>query len=498
MVSLGPIVFLTPLLLIALAALPILWWLLRAVPPAPAKRAFPGVRLLLGLFDPERQAAKTPWWLLALRIAALAAAILGFSNPVMNPEAEATGSGPLLIAMDGGWASAPTWAERQARVGVLLDQAARSGRPAHLVQMTEGALPEGGPAFQDPGAWAARIAGLSPAPWAPDRGAVATWLDTGAAERFETVWLTDGIAREGDAAFIDALSARGPVTVIRDGLDKIAVTAPSFSEGAVRADILRLTNAPRPSLRVTAFGPDPNGIERVLGETRVLFEGAGTETEAVLEMPVELRNRITRLVLPGLRSAGAVALTDDGLKRRKVALLSGGQEDEAARLVSPLYYLRRALEPSADLIEAPLTDALLAAPDVVVLADVGTLAGPERDALATWIEGGGVLVRFAGPRLAQSGQGQLEEDPLLPVRLRAGGRTVGGTMSWGAPKQLRPFPESSPFFGLALPADVAVSSQVMAQPDPNLPERVMAALEDGTPLVTGRSLGEGRVVLFHV
>ena len=71
-------------------------------------------------------------------------------------------------------------------------------------------------------------------------------------------------------------------------------------------------------------------------------------------------------------------------------------------------------------------------------------------------------------------------------------------MSWGAPRRLRPFPETGPFAGLPVPQDVDISSQVMAQPDPDLPDRVLASLEDGTPLVTGRSIGDGRVVLFHV
>jgi hypothetical protein len=91
-----------------------------------------------------------------------------------------------------------------------------------------------------------------------------------------------------------------------------------------------------------------------------------------------------------------------------------------------------------------------------------------------------------------------DADPLLPVRLRAGGRSVGGTMSWGEPKALAPFAENSPFFGLAIPADVTVSEQVMAQPDPTLAERVIAQLSDGTPLVTRQALGDGQVVLFHV
>ncbi|HPG23521.1 MAG TPA: LytTR family transcriptional regulator, partial [Amaricoccus sp.] len=143
-------------------------------------------------------------------------------------------------------------------------------------------------------------------------------------------------------------------------------------------------------------------------------------------------------------------------------------------------------------------EMLNTAPDMLILADVGAIGEAERALLMPWIEAGGLLVRFAGPRLAASGAGQLEPDPLLPVRLRAGGRSVGGAMSWGAPRKLRPFPEGGPFAGLPVPEDVDISAQVVAQPDPDLPERVMASLEDGTPLVTGRAIGDGRLVLFHV
>ncbi|QHQ36136.1 DUF4159 domain-containing protein [Algicella marina] len=498
MLTLGPIAFLAPLLLVTLAALPVLWWLLRAVPPAPAKRAFPGVRLLMGLKDPERMPEKTPWWLLLLRMVALAAAILAFANPVLNPEVQGERDGPLLVLLDGGWASAPNWSARQAKAQDVLDRAARAGRPVAMVEIAKG-LPQGETLnFRDAGAWAQRVAGLTPEAWAPDRGALAEWLESRIGDGFETVWLADGLAGDGDGDFLRVLQAAGPVTVISDASDPVALTSPRFEDGAVRAELLRTTDTIRPSLRVTALGPDPNGIERVLGETMVIFDGEGTSTGVEMDLPVELRNRVTRLVVPQERSAGAVALTDDGLKRRKVGIIAGAQEEEAARLNSPLFYIGKALETSADLIEAPLTDILLAAPDVIILADIATFAGPEREALEEWVRAGGLLIRFAGPRLAQSGEGQLEQDPLLPVRLRAGGRAVGGTMSWGAPKQLRAFPEDSPFFGLRLPDEVTVSSQVMAQPDPNLPERVLASLEDGTPLVTGRAEGDGRVVLFHV
>jgi hypothetical protein len=109
-----------------------------------------------------------------------------------------------------------------------------------------------------------------------------------------------------------------------------------------------------------------------------------------------------------------------------------------------------------------------------------------------------MLVRFAGPRVAASDVSRTDEDPLMPVRLRTGGRTVGGAMSWGEPKTLAPFRENSPFFGLTIPDDVQITSQVMAQPDPTLAERVIAELTDGTPLVTRKADGQGQIVLFHV
>ncbi len=87
----GPIGFTVPWLLLGLIALPILWLLLRAVPPAPIRRRFPGVALLLGLKDDETETDKTPWWLLLLRMLAVAAAIIAFAGPVLNPQERAAG-----------------------------------------------------------------------------------------------------------------------------------------------------------------------------------------------------------------------------------------------------------------------------------------------------------------------------------------------------------------------------------------------------------------------
>ncbi len=492
----GSIAFLSPWLLAALALLPVLWWLLRAVPPAPGRREFPGVRLLLGLDDPEKIPERTPWWLLLLRMLALGAAIVAFAGPVLNPRPQ-VGAGPLVVLLDGGWGDAPDWQARMGRVAGALEEAARNGRPVAVLSLSSPPPADGELPLRAAGDWSERLVGLTPKGWSPARGVWADWFARQEGG-FETLWLSDGIGDGAEADLARALAARGTVTLVPAARPALALTPPRLEGGALVVGALRAAAGEARPVGVVALGPDPNGVDRVLGTGAARFEGEAQATDIALDLPVELRNRVSRVALTEGQSAAGVVLADDSVRRRKVGLMAGGAVSEAQDLVDPLHYLRRALAPFAEVIEAPLSEMLNAAPDVLILADVGGLNDAERTALIDWVERGGLLVRFAGPRLAQSGVGQTEEDPLLPVRLRAGGRSVGGAMSWGAPRRLRPFAEGGAFAGLPVPAEVEITSQVMAQPDPDLPNRVMATLEDGTPLVTGHGLGDGRVVLFHV
>ncbi|MCB6179130.1 DUF4159 domain-containing protein [Rhodobacter sp. Har01] len=493
MFGLGPIGFLTPWLLWGLVALPILWLLLRAVPPAPIRRQFPGVALLLGLKDDDAETDKTPWWLLLLRMLAVAAAIAGFAGPVLNPEAKQAGQGPLLVVLDGGWAESRDWPRRVERAAQLVDEAGQEGRTVSVIRLTEAPQDV---TFQTAEVWAGRVAAMQPTAWGPQ--AMQDWAEKLPAEGFDTIWLSDGIAHEGREALAAALSDKGRLTVIESGRPVLALHPAEFADGRVQVAVSRVPAGGPVEVEVAARGPDPAGIDRELARVTLALAAGEARAEAPMDLPPELRNRITRFEIAGLRSAGAVSLTDDSLKRRKVAILGPGSAQEGLQLLSPTHYLRQALAPVADLVEGSLSEVLLAKPDVIILADVAKLTQGEQDATVDWVEEGGLLLRFAGPRLAASEVSRFEEDALMPVRLREGGRAVGGAMSWGEPKALAPFAEGSPFFGLALPEDVEVKAQVLAQPDPELAERTIAALADGTPLVTRKALGDGSVVLVHV
>ena len=490
----GPLGFTAPLLLAALVALPILWLILRAVPPAPIRRRFPGVALLLGLTDDEVQTDRTPWWLLLLRMLAVAALIIGFAGPILNPQVQREGTGPLLVVMDGTWADARDWARRIDRAEALLDEAARAGRTAAVVTLTD--LPEDDAvAFQAADAAARLLPNVTPEPWLPDGDAVANWAGS-LDGSFDTFWMSDGLDAEWRGDVLEAFEARGSVTVFESPRPIYGLTPATFEEGTIVIPARRATADGAASVEVVAHGTDPAGTPRELARGSVDFADGEKATELALSVPPELRNRITRFEIAAVRSAAAVTLADDALRRREVALIAGVSDREGLELLSPTHYLEQALEPSADLIGGAIEDVLLANPDVIILADVAQI--DSTGALLDWVDGGGLLVRFAGPRLAASDVSRREEDPLMPVRLREGGRSVGGAMSWGEPKALRPFGEDSPFYGLETRDEVRVSAQVMAQPDPNLSSRTIAALADGTPLVTRKRIGQGQVVLFHV
>jgi len=491
MLMLGPLGFASPWLLAALAGLPLLWLILRATPPAPREVWFPGTALLAGLIDRNPVARRTPWWLLVMRLAGITAAVLALAGPVWRPDPAALGrSGPLLVVIDAGWSAAPNWDRSRARATAALESAGREGRPVALL-LADGRT--AGPlAFASPEAPLASLRAAVPAAWPTIYPADPEAALSVALEGVETLWLADGIEHPGRAEWLAALSARGPVTV-------------ALPEGPVQS--LQLMPGPTPSLRLSStalrsatilvLGPDPQGIPRILARLTPgasQTEGEITQAPIALDLPPELRNRVTRFEVEGAASAGAVVLADDTVRRRKVALVGPSAADEGQELLSPLHYLRQALAPTTDLVEGSLSDVLAASPDVIVLADV--LVDPDQSALPEWVAAGGLLIRFSGPRMAAAEA--LNADPLLPVRLRPGGRDIGGALSWGDPRGLAPFPEGGPFAGIAVPKEVTVRAQLMAEPAPDLAGRTLAQLADATPLVTRVTQGAGQVVLFHV
>jgi hypothetical protein len=501
--SIGPIAFLSPLLLAGLLALPVIWWLLRTIPPRPRRLEFPPTRILIGIDSDDKTPAQTPWWLTLLRMAAAALLILALAEPVLNPNRTAAlpGSGPLVLVVDNGWAAAAEWRARSFMIEQLIAEAEGQSRPV-LIAATANASKAIGLKVEAPVAARSTAAAVVPEPFAPDRPgtlrAIAAALRGGA--DCSIIWLADGIDHDGSArAFADGLARladdRLVVVEPRPGQEALGAVASVTSAGRLGAQVLRAEGGERSGMlhAISARG-------QRLGEVPFQLQAGETRALASFEMPLELRNQVTRVEIAGERSAGAVHLLDARSQWHRIGLLSGESREQAQPLLAPLYYVERALLPFSEIARSDdpnlstAVDSLIKRNiSVLMLADIGTLPHDLKTLIEQWVNKGGILVRFAGSRLEKGG------DDLLPVPLRLGGRALGGALSWSTPQPLAAFADDSLFAGLAAPAEVLVNRQVLADPAGLRPEvKVWARLRDGTPLVTATRRGEGELIFVHV
>ncbi len=494
MLDLGVLGLANPWLLTALVSLPALWWLLRVIPPAPKQIRFPAIRFLLGLEPEEEISARTPLWLLILRLVLASLVILALVGPVLNPEPELSGEGPLVLVVDDGWAAAPGWAQRIETLERFADRAQRQNR--EVILLGTAADPVSPKLERLSAADAVRtVASWQAKPWPVDRAAAFAQLEREPLDGAELIWLSDGVAgdrtaREAALRFADQLRRMGPLRIFAD-------------PAAERATLLVPPDLSKDALTVVARRPGPDGahglILRAVGpEGEILarqtfgFEDGAVRAQARIELPVELRNQIARLELEPAAGVGGVVLLDERWRQRLVGLVGEPAVQAAQPLLSELYYVERALSPHAELRRGSIPELLAAGVPTIVLTDSAQIGPDARTQLASWIEAGGVLLRFAGPRLANA------EDELVPVKLRRGDRSLGGALSWARPLALASFEDAGPLTGLSAPKDdIVVQRQVLAQPGPQLATNTWARLVDGTPLITGAQRGKGWLALVH-
>jgi len=327
MLALGSLAFASPWLLVALAALPIIWWLLRATPPAPRRIAFPAIRLLLGLTPRDETPARTPLWLILLRMALAALVIVAAAHPLLNPQARLASNGPIIIVVDDGWTAARDWTARQAALTDLLAEAEREDRQVILVTTAPPATSEPLAPIRAVDARAA-IQALQPKPWPVDRRSVLERLETLSLPNADSaVWLSDGVADGESQALAAFLAGRGSLRYLAAEPSQAPLL---LAAGELQANDLgvRLRSLPAPAPRLVQVRASAED-GRLLARQAATIEPGARGVEVQLPMPSELRNRVARIEIEGDQSAGSVLLVDERWRRRPVGIAaatsSGGQ-----------------------------------------------------------------------------------------------------------------------------------------------------------------------------
>lgn len=494
-----------PFILLGLLALPVIWWLNRLTPPKPQEEPFPPLAILLKILKTEDTPAKSPWWLTLLRVLLCAAIIVALSDPILNPsENHIEEQGPVVIVLDNDWSTYADWDRRLATAHQLLDQAEDLNLPV-LIAPTVFAQNDLRLGTAD----AARqiLAALQPHPLKTPSALLKPSIESvmdgqvigslavilGPASLDETEPLAEN-------AHLNQLLSLDPLNLlIFSGKtpEIVAINNADNQSDHIEVSLHRLQASGAQSYDLVAYDQQ----SRPIISSQVTFEAGDTSTKAKMAAPFELLNDVLRISVEGQQQAAANFLLDDSFKRRRIAVFSGETNNVINPLLTASHYIERASQPFADQINVDninltnnVEQLLEQRPSAIILSDVGMLEKTVADALTKWVEDGGTLIRFAGPRLAASAQ----NSQLLPVILRQGERQLGGALSWSEPKALAPFEPTSPFFGIEVSTDITIKRQVLAEPSLELSMRSWANLTDGTPLVTANNMGAGRLILFHI
>ena len=498
--NLANLTFLSPWILGALTAIPVLWWLLRVMPPGFKKLEFPPFFLMKGLTTSLKSAAHTPWWLLVLRSLTVAFFIFAFAEPVLNQAEELPGgkAGEVLIVIDNGWASASGWEMRRDRLKAYLRQIARSGRS--VIFLPTAASGEDGNLHSYGSMEAVQaeewVNRLKPQPWpTAHKEALTLARDILSVHKVTySIFLSDGITESPKDTWelLELIQAQGGgISLVTDE----EVNNPYILRKAVRKsgrlgfslERLNALSNDKP-LRILAWSADG----AVVDELKLEFPADKTEYTFSWDMLPEVSDKTVRLALYKPETASGVFLADSSFRKHRVGIAADVNSQKSRDFLSEVYYLRRALEAEGRVTVDKLSVLLKSSFSVLILPDSTFLTEDEKENLFDWMEQGGLLIRFAGPNLAAH-----SEDGLLPVPLRYGQRSMEGAMTWEKPVRLGDISTQSPLYGLSVPQDVTVTRQVLAAPSSEAFEKTWLHLEDGTPLVTGSRMGKGTVVLIH-
>lgn len=481
--------FMAPSVLWALLLLPLIYFLIRLLPPRPQTVNFPAIGLLKQLEKRLPPPRTPPWWLMLLRLGAVALLITAMAGPMLQKDTTTFEKTPMVIFVSNGWEAAENWQDISQRLRLILTKA-RAENVQVAVIGTADKFDASELALKDAGAALAALPELNPRPW-PDKAKEVAQAVAAAANgrgNYQPIWLSSGMmAPKERRGFIAAAESLGRTRVFLPERAQLPVTLTSATprQGGFDVTLYRADDAGERDFSVSLRDMQGNFITRQGGS----FKKSSRQAALRLTLPKQLKTP-GYFTLDGQNHLGAWNGLSSVAGLPKIGVIGGKGTDFP--LLNGFYYLERALSPTLTPDSLDVTTKGQGY-DVLFVASQPT----DPEALKRWAEGGGVLVTFADSWLQEN----TEAAPLLPVKLRPYPRQLEGALSWTGALGLKDIGGSTPLAGVAdlsEGSDVKIRQQFLPQTGANLSENTWVSLTDDTPLVSGEKLGNGWRVLVHV
>ena len=485
-----------PSALWAFLVIPGLWIILKMYPPSPKNIYFPPIQFLKNLLKQDETSSTTPIWLLIYRILIVSLIIFAFANPIYNPASILSKSGPLVLIMDDSWPASINWEKRKNEITEYIDQAERKNIPIIFIATAKKGENIGSELFLSPKNARSKLETLNPNPWPADIDYINKRLDKLPLNNtYNLIWLWDGINHDTQEKYqrlLVRLSEMGKLKIINylNNLStKIISNVKSTSDNNLIIELVRSVGTIEEKINIRALGS--NG--EILSRKEVIFALGIRKTKIDMQLPAQIKRDLSHLEIENINNAGSIYLLDDKWKKRNIGIFGDKALLRAQPLLSPIYYLDRAVKPFSVIKLGEINEIVEDDISVIFLPGIGKISSENINYLKEWISKGGTLVRFAGPNLVGS------NNDLLPVKIRSSNsRNLGGVLSWDQPASIKEFKKESPFYGIKIQNDIFIERQVIAEPSQELNSLTWASLEDGTPLITAQKIQKGWNIFFHI
>lgn len=495
--------FTSPLILMALLGLPLVWYLLRLNPPQPQRIILPTIRFLYDTKTPPPKPLTPPLWLLILRSLIFLLLVFAFAQPIFKRNDLSIQNQTVLIIHDDYYIAGIDWQKRMSVLsGLLTDLDSAQNKILYIDGRIEDNLPDFSLMPNLASDIRMSLEKATPRPVDNDYKIFFERLENAQQHNISQIfWLTDPFNGLEKERMKNWLSSIAPTEVIIfnpvQPIELLYNARVDESRMVFEVGFLKLAQQNiSEQIPVSLINSSGQIIHSGFLQNPSREDPGQQALEIGFDVPPAFLNDVIAARIGHTPHAGAVFLNQGDWVRPPVGLVTNLTLNNERPYISETYYLRRALEKYSEIkqgdIQGLIEDKSVS---IIIWPDIFPLSPADISAVEEWVENGGVLIQFASehPDVYSNNQS------LMPVRLRAANRALDGTLSWDEPQRLTSWGASnSPFNGLAIPADVTIQKQVMAVPELSLLEKSWAVLEDGTPLVTAMRKEQGWTILFHI
>ena len=494
--TINNLAFSNHLALIGLFALPLVFYIIKLLPPAPKKMFFSSFYLIKSMEKVSVTKKNVPIWLLIYRIILITLIILFFSAPYLNIMNKKNTSNTIknyVIIADIGWSMSKEWDKFKKIVSEISVEAEKKNKK--IIFYHSNSKNNMSPKiFTSSKSINQYLKKINPVPWQFEKSNLIEVIKKNNNfindKTFFIFSKFDNKNYSDQKKSLDFYNNKVKNKVLIDPIESIIfLKNVHTSKENIRLEVIRHAlskPSSKFSIRITSID---NQIifkkEYELKPNQITFYFNQ-------KFPLDVINQIHKLEIVDQNHAGAKYYFDDYSKKKRIGILSDSFQYKENPLLSSVYYIEKSLNTNNILKIGNLDQLIKFNCSVIIIPDKGNITDKDHSKLSNWLANGGTIIRFSNIRLAKNNTKFLPSNNLFMTI-----RNVGGVLSMEKKLKINPFTKNSMFHGLEIPEDITFKKQLIFTSNNNNLQ-ILATLTDNTPLISLGKKNQGKIFLFHI